>query len=177
MSRGRAGMTAIEVLASTILAALLMTALLGVLRGLKAQARLLESRAPEPEWRQALDAILSADLANARTYQATPTSITLSGFGGRTPDGAATWLPATVVYAIAGDDRQTWLIRRELPTIGGEAPAAANLVLAGARQIHLGSAVGELTPSSSRDLPLPDSLVLTILGAEGPIYELRRHAR
>jgi hypothetical protein len=75
--RNRIGMTAIEVLASTLLAALLMTALVGVLRGLKATEHVLELRSSEAGWKNSLDAALAADFANARTFTWTPNSLAL----------------------------------------------------------------------------------------------------
>lgn len=190
LSRKPSGMTAIEVLASTLLAALLMTALLGVLRGLKAQEHALELRTIDPPWKAMLDAVLAADLANARTYLSTPQSLTLQGFGGRNTAGASNWLPSTVVYSVQSDGMTSWLVRRELAAVGGAVPQAPNLVLAGVQEIRIGVMPSDSTadlgatrtpPAAAPPVgvtPMADGLVVELWTAASnePLYRYRHHA-
>ncbi|MCA9232788.1 MAG: hypothetical protein KDA57_19215, partial [Planctomycetales bacterium] len=105
------GLTAVEVVAATLLASLLMVAMLGVLRGLKAQEAALEVRRPIPSWQRTLDGVLEHDLANSRTFSLTPTSLTLNGFAGR-DSGVATWQPAAITYQVLTDGERNWLVRQ-----------------------------------------------------------------
>lgn len=189
----RRGMTAVEVLASAILSALLMTALIGVLRGLKAHEQTLESREMRKAWQRSLDAALAADLHNAVSYELAPQRLTLRGHGGQSEDGAATWLPATIVYEVCSTRDDTWLVRRELPTPGGSALRPANLVMTGVTDISMAAAPRttevpdghqESPPSVavstavSKETPLPADVVLEFWGAHRrePLYAYRiRH--
>lgn len=178
----RRGMTAIEVLASTLLAALLMAALLGVMRGLKAQSRALEAMAGEEPWKQSLDAALAADLASAATYLATPTSLTLEGHGGCNAQGAPNWLPSTVQYAVIEHDKKFWLIRRQ--ATGGATLAGDNLVLADVREIRIGGQAvdehdqGIAVASAIRPAPVPRKWTIEFWGREPRelIYSFAHHA-
>jgi type II secretory pathway pseudopilin PulG len=185
--RTRNGMTAIEVLASTLLAALLMTALVGVLLGLKATEHALELRSSEASWKASLDAALAADFANARTFTWTPNSLALEGFGGRDAGGTPTWLPSSAAYSVEGADRSSWLVRREQAATGGASQNAANLVLQGVRQIRIRALpvnTGEIavaTPASpvitlGVPSPLNSEVVVEFWGQDQLLYSYRHHA-
>jgi hypothetical protein len=188
--RPHQGMTAIEVLASTILSALLMTALIGVLRGLKAHEQTLERRRPEPVWQASLAAALNADLQHAVSYQLTPQALTLTGHGGRIESGASNWLPSMIVYEVRRNDETYALVRREVPVAGGVPLAADNVALIGVVEIRLqpaavaadagfeGQPAPEIAPVSvTVDSPLPDDFVLELRSASGePIFR-HRHRR
>jgi hypothetical protein len=154
------GMTAVEVLASTILSALLMTALIGVLRGLKAHEQTLQSRRPTPPWQTSLEAALAADLQQASTYQLTPGMLLLTGHGGRSETGMPNWLPSRVVYEIRRTDGLDALIRREESVAGGGPSAADNIALLGASEVRIALA----TPTDAPTSPLDPS-------ATGPAYQ------
>lgn len=185
------GMTAIEVLASTILSALLMTALIGVLRGLKAHEQTLEQRRPEPVWQASLAAALDADLLHAVSYQLTPETLTLTGHGGRIGSGESTWLPSMIVYEVRRNDETHVLVRREVPIAGGAPTAADNVALVGVTEILLQpftvSADAELdgmqtsqaiAPASvTVDTPLPDDFVIELRSASGESIIRHRHRR
>jgi hypothetical protein len=189
-TKNRRGITAIEVLASTILAALLMTALIGVLRGLKAHEQSLESRVKRPSGQRSLDAAIETDLKSADTYELSPERLTLRGHGGHNQDGAANWLPATVTYEVCRDRDGAWLVRRELPTAGGGPPRPANLMLTGVTEIRLSvtpvmdGAADEppvLPPfdvsslNIVKETPLPADLVIEFWSSNqtAPLYEHR----
>lgn len=186
------GMTAVEVLASTILSAMLMTALIGVLRGLKAHEQTLQLRRPERLWQASLDAALEADLEHAVTYQITPQSLTLMGHGGRTESGASNWLPSQVVYEVRRNEGSQMLVRREVPIAGGAVTAADNVVLldvADIRSILSASADDGANPQPTDiptetpptfvtvDTPLPQELTLEFRSASGETIARYRHRR
>lgn len=181
------GMTAIEVLASTILSALLMTALIGVLRGLKAHEQTLEQRRPAPVWQASLAAALDADLQHAVSYQLTPETFTLTGHGGRIGSGESTWLPSMIVYEVRRNDETHVLVRREVPIAGGAPTAADNVALVGVTEIRLqpvaiaadagfgGQPSPAIAPASvTVDTPLPDDFELELRSASGePVFRYR----
>jgi len=165
----RGGITAIEVLASTLLAALLMAALIGMLRGLKAHERTLDAQAPRRSWQQSLDAALASDLQNAATYEATSQSVTLRGRGGRNQEGLATWRPTVVVYEIRQGPEMSWLFRRELPAPGGDAPRPDNLVIVEATEIRIACAASSGDAASAGQAPRAMSPIQ--LGKEAPLVD------
>lgn len=188
----RRGMTAIEVLASTILSALLMTALIGILRGLKAQERTLESRRPQPAWQQSLEAALANDLQQATTYQLTPYALTLAGHGGRDESGRSNWLPSRVVYEVRKAEGCEALVRREIPAEGGKLIAPDNVALVGVADMRLGllaqtdqsspdvrgiieTAPTWLPPAAS-DTPLPPAMTIEFRNSQGEtIFHYHHH--
>jgi Tfp pilus assembly protein PilV len=191
-ARLQLGMTAVEVLVSTILSAMLMTALIGVLRGLKAHERTLQTRRPEPVWQASLDAALAADLDHAAIYQLTPQALTLRGHGGRTESGASNWLPSQVVYEVRRNDGSQMLVRREVALAGGSVAAADNVVLLDVAEIR--SAPAELSDDGASnpqnippvdtpptaitvDTPLPQDLSLEFRSASGETIYRYRHRR
>jgi hypothetical protein len=190
LTKNRRGMTAIEVMASTILSALLMTALIGILRGLKAHEQTLEARVQRSPWQRSLDAAIETDLGNAVTYELAPQRLTLRGHGGHNHDGAANWLPATIIYEVCRDRDGTWLVRRELPTSGGGVPRPANLMITGVTDIRLSStlviddAAGEPLDvptvdanylSTVKETPLPADIMIEFWDANRaePLYAYR----
>lgn len=187
------GMTAIEVLASTILSALLMTALIGVLRGLKAHERTLEARRPTPAWEASLEAALAADLAPASFYQLTPQALTLLGHGGRTETGTPNWLPSRVVYEVRRQGDRSALVRRELIAEGGGPSAPDNLALLGVAEIRMALASSTdqhdspflnengiepaYLPATSIDAPLPPVMTIELRSPSGETIFSYRHRR
>jgi hypothetical protein len=180
-------MTALEVLAATLLAALLMGALIGVLRGLKAHERTLDIHTPRQPWQRSLGAALEADLASGSTYQWSPQSLTLRGRGGRDENGRATWLPVVITYEIRAADESSWLVRRELGAPGGSTPRPDNLVMAGVTEIrvapftvdsanHNGLVPIESKPTAA-ETPLTDTLQIQFWGADrhAPLYSCQVH--
>ncbi len=166
------GFTAVEVVVSMLLASLLMVAMLGVLRGLKAQTDALKTRSPVPSWQRTLDSVLQFDLENSRTYEQTDGAIFLRGFAGRGVAGPS-WKPATIVYEVLHDGNRSWLVRREL------ASGHRELVLADVTTLRLGLSVdGEeiAFPSSAQpETPIAKGLVIEFWGedAGGLLYGYR----
>lgn len=178
----RRGLTAVEVIVSTMLASMLMVAVLGVLRGLKSQEAALDVRMPAEVWQRTLDAVLQHDLENSRSYELTARSLLLKGFGGRDVEtGSATWEPATIVYEIVEDGHRTWLARGETTTAMPSGQGPRELVLADVSSIRAGVTIdlGESVPtplpsSTRREMPISDGLVLEFWSANGgPVYGYR----
>lgn len=168
-ARTRDGLTAVEVLASSLLASMLMVALLGVMRGLKTQEAALESRVPTENWRHTLDQVLDFDLANSRSYQLTPTKLILRGFAGRdAQSGIANWTPSTITYTVVEHEGQPWLVRHDLSSADTQ-----ELVLRGVTSIWAGVFTdngGETRVQS--ETPIADGLQIEFLGSDAkqPIY-------
>lgn len=108
-------MTLIELLAASALAALLMTAMFGVLGAMSVERRtLFENRAVEP-WRDQLIEQLRWDFSNARRMSVTSEELHLIGYGGRDfTTEEATLRPTEVVYIIKNDGHCKWLLRKEI---------------------------------------------------------------
>lgn len=146
---------------------LLMSALFGVMRGLKAQETALEARLPTENWRRTLDQVLDYDLANSRTYQLTPTALILEGFAGRdAQSGKSNWMPTTIVYSVVDDGNQTWLVRQEMTNAK---ITSQELVLAGIMSIRVGGMNGNDTQTKTA---IADGLAIEFWGSDArqPIY-------
>ena len=182
----RFGMTAIEVLAATVLASLMMVSVLGVLRGLRAHEQVLDTRLPNPAWHRSLDEVLQYDLENARTFATNGTVLVLNGYSARSPDSQnQTWLPATIRYEVRSDAHRSWLVRRELPTgIVGAGIGEAQLVCAGIVAIsvaagdNLGGTYGGptgTTANNGEEQPIGELLTVALLGESQnePIYQFQ----
>lgn len=181
----RVGLTAVEVLVSTLLASLLMVAMLGVLGGLKAQQAALQTRTPQRSWQRLLDAVLQRDLENSRSYELTGNALILRGFAGRDlQTGNPSWKPTTVLYQILSDKNRSWLTRRELTTVGTSALAGrTELVLAAVEAIRTSQwaqrdeAGGGLPPAARQqgETPIVDGLIIEFWGTDrgGPLYGYR----
>jgi len=179
------GMTAVELVASMVLASVLMVAMLGVLRGLKAHERTITQKSTRLPWQANLDKVLSHDLANSRTYELTPNGLILRGFAGSdVRTGVSTWLPATIYYEVKNDGNRPWLLRRETPQ-----PDVPHLVLTDVTSIQIGIATdenaafpesGRLQPPTAtqviRETAIPNGLVIEFWGTDGLIYRFQYRA-
>jgi len=107
------GMTAIELLVATSLAALLMVAVIGILaRVSRTRAYLLETSPPRA-WRVQCEALLQQDFANSKLLEIGGAGFALEGYAGA---DLATGVPShrrsRIEYFIVGGNT-TWLLRRE----------------------------------------------------------------
>jgi prepilin-type N-terminal cleavage/methylation domain-containing protein len=110
----RQGMTAIEVLATMVLASLMLASVTGLLGALARQARELRTKSNVPPWRPQLIDALMWDLQNSRRFIAARDGVRLDGFAARDfATGAPNARSALIEYFLidAADDR--WLMRRE----------------------------------------------------------------
>jgi len=178
-------MTLVELLAASALAALLMVGVVGVLRSLSTQRRVLFGDHPVDRWRGPLLEQFQWDLANARRMSAQPRGLRRGGDGGCEFDtGAVTHRPTEVIYSIRQEGGRSWLLRREIhldaSTLHND---RTELVCAGigAMAVHRldedpedprGAASGrEPRPGAAAAwCPVPDQLRLLLFGmAEGEL--------
>lgn len=111
----RNGLTLVELLAATVLSALLMAAVLGLLTSVtKAQTVVLREHGIPAPWQQRLEEMLRWDLENSRSIRTTETGFELSGFAGRNlSTRIAIHCPCIVEYEVIAAGDRTHLIRRE----------------------------------------------------------------
>lgn len=141
----RAAFTLIELLASAVLASLLMVTLFGVLRAATRQERAARETAPGAAQLRMLAAQLRRDFVNAREMRVAPRQVHLSG---ATAHDRRTLLPnlrpAHVTYVVASVGEQRWLVRKEV-------------------------AIDRLRPSRPRvDLLWPDVRALEVVALDEP---------
>jgi len=110
----RRAMTAIEVLAATVLASLMLGSVMGVLGGLTRQQRAMRMTTSAPSWHRQLADQLLWDLQNSRDVVASRDGVRLVGFAGRDfASGRPTGRPTAVEYYLLDADNDRFLVRRE----------------------------------------------------------------
>jgi hypothetical protein len=176
-------MTAIEVLAATILASLMLASVVGVLGGLARQQRKLMAPGGEKSWHQRLASQIEWDLQNSREYNAMPTGVRLTGFAGRDfANGRPTGRPTTIDYYLMNAGGETYFVRREAHV---DARTNSNwrseVAARGVTRFDFGSTTvvrtaGELVASGPRGepQPIPNRIQLSLFAAENGIPEFER---
>ncbi len=120
----RSGMTLIELLAATVLAALVMIATLGVIRSLATARKALDEAAVCQPWKRRLAEQLRADLLQSRLLKWDAQQLRLRGYAGRHPvTGVATQRPTEIVYAVRECGTRAFLVRVETAL---DAPSLGN---------------------------------------------------
>lgn len=166
----RHGMTAVEVLVASMLSALLMVAVMGTMRGLKAHERALDLRDPTTSWQRSLAATLQHDLDNARTIKIMPMFFELESVSGASDANSEhAWLPVTIRYEIRQADNESWLVRseRQGPNLKTE------LVCRQVARLRISQGAGDasLVDAASAQ-PLPAQLSIAFLQADGtPVFQ------
>ena len=148
MTRGRDrirfGFTLLEVLCATLLATMLLVAVLGVVAGLAKAERTLQKSSPAPDWCDRLGSRIERDLGAASTWRPLADGFLLEGVMGSDANGATTWTEASVSYRVVGSPLGKVLVRSEQdadPRVG----ARLELVVSGVS--HLAAvAPGEIVP-------------------------------
>lgn len=171
--RVRSGMTAVEVLVASLLSALLMVAVMGTMRGLKAHERALELRDATESWQRSFAHILEHDLSNAREMRVSPEFLELRGIKA-SKDGLAenVWLPVTVRYEIRKTDNQSWLVRSEKQGNSIQ----TELVCQGVTSLGASQGSASLTANSTtvreQEQPISSGMVVYFLTTNGqPIFQ------
>jgi type II secretory pathway component PulJ len=177
-------MTLVELLAATILAALLMAAVLGVLKSVTRAQKVLARNGPTEGWQARLVNQLEWDLANSRTVVTTAEGFELGGFAGRDfASGAALHCPTSIQYAVRNLGGRSCLVRGEahLDSLNLD-NQSLELVCNQVERIVLGSADGAAPQLSSATKPqknadddasIPDQPVVALygVGQEKPVFE------
>jgi prepilin-type N-terminal cleavage/methylation domain-containing protein len=178
MSPEQRGMTAVEVLVASMLSALLMVAVMGTMRGLKAHERALNLRDPTASWQRSLSHVLQQDLNNARSMRITPQYFELDAIAshqeGMTGD---TWLPVVVRYELRQIEDASWLVRRE--TQGST--SIAQLACRGVTGLRVNQGASAMDIENAtvrpREQAVVDGLTIEFLQADGQQvfgYEFRQ---
>lgn len=168
----RTGMTIIELLASTVLATLLMVAVLGVLQSMTRGQKTLVSDI-SPVWHARFVRQLQWDIANSHSHRTTADGFELIGFAGRSiADGEPLHCQTVVRYAVVDVNDHKMLLRQEIHTESLSLDnSTTNLICAGIERIVMSTA--ETVESSGVDVaasyrgdgPLPDRLRVSLYGA------------
>lgn len=107
------GMTAIELLVATSLAALLMVAVMGILARMSRTRVYLLEAAPPRAWRVQCEALLQHDFANSKLLEIGSAGFALEGYAGADlATGEPSHRRSRIEYVIVGGDK-TWWLRRE----------------------------------------------------------------
>lgn len=112
----RTGLTAIELLAASALAALMTVAVSGILGAMALQRRELPTSQTSAAWQRRLAEQVRWDFSNARQFRCNGEELMLSGFGAREfgfTSRRPTHRPAQISYRIKKIGERHWLIRRE----------------------------------------------------------------
>jgi Tfp pilus assembly protein PilV len=137
------GMTAIEVLAATVLASLMLASVAGLTGALARQQRVLRDNGDVPSWHQQLAEQLLWDLQNSRRFIASRQGVRLEGFAGRDfATGQGTGRSAVVEYYLVETTHNCCLVRREThPEERTSTARRMELVCSGVERLAWGSIV------------------------------------
>ncbi len=168
----RKGLTIVEVLAATLLAALLMSAVLGVLKAVTGHQKLFTQGLPE-SWQPRLCSLLEWDLTNSKTVLVNADGFELRGYAGRDfTSGMPLHCRTTVEYAVKKVRGESCLVRTETHVDASNLDnAQSELVLNRIEGIVLGDA-GSTAPSvqkreaSEEGDPLPEQVAVAITAAD-----------
>lgn len=109
------GLTAVELLVATTLAAMLLVGILGVLTTLHTHSRELMQDARTQPWSQLLADGLRRDLSNARQMTVAHNRLVLTGYLGTRAAGHGTLRAAEVTYQVVSVGDYLCLVRDERP--------------------------------------------------------------
>jgi len=169
-------LTALELLAALVLAALLLGAVSGFLRVLAARQKVLLEEARFVPWHRPLLERLRWDLDNTRQFELAPDRLRLVGYGGRDAAmHAPTHRPTEVLYQLVRAADHVWLVREETQLDGiSNQNRQRELVCSGITAIAM-EVPGEQTPLARRSGFLPDRCRLLLMGdsSSAPLLELQ----
>jgi hypothetical protein len=180
---GRSAMTLVELLAATILAALLMAAVLGVLKAITREEKALKGNTTGENWEAQFVRQLEWDLANSRTVTVTPTGFQLVGFAGRDfASGAPLHCRTSIEYAVHNLRGGSVLVRNEAhldsPDLDNQSLELVcnrieRIVLAAAEAGVRAPNAKTATGKTADDASIPDQPVITLyaMGQEKPILQ------
>lgn len=163
----RIAFTMVEVLAATILSALLSVAVLGVIAGMSNQKKALEATAKGLAWKRNFVEQLRWELAQSDSILINNNSLGISGQVRRNPDlGNPTHELATAYYQITSIAGQKWLIRDELKAGSPNERSLVACSIEGLSCAQIDANGEELTIEASGDspdwMPIPGEVVIRI---------------
>jgi hypothetical protein len=176
----RRGLTIVEVLAATLLSALLMSAVLGVLKAVTGHQKVFTQGLQE-SWQPQLCALLEWDLSNSKTVLFTDDGFELRGFSGRDlASGMPLHCRTSIQYLVKKVRDESCLVRTETHL---DAPnldsVRSELVLSRVERIILGDP-GSSTPKttsaadSAEGTPLPEQATVVLIASDSHA-EVFRH--
>lgn len=108
------GFTAVELLAASALAVLLIVSVMGIVGQVANSQSNLIKHHPSHTWKMRLRSQLEKDFSNTRRIVPRGSEIVLKGFGSSDMQtGIAKLGPSRITYQIRGSGKETWLVRRE----------------------------------------------------------------
>lgn len=176
------GMTLLELVAATLLAAMLCVAVLGMTADCARRQQQIVSELPARPWLAPLSEQIRWDILQARSFRLRADSLELHGFGSRDFSTAVAYHgPAVITYQVVTDGNVRWLLRKELHVddlsnqyfraefVCGDIGSIKLCSLAGrpdVAQLNSGPLSGQLEQAVEQDLPgegpLPERVVVTI---------------
>ncbi len=176
----RIGLTVVEVLAATLLASLLMSAVLGVLKAVTSHQKAF-TRDLRESWQSQFCALLEWDLSNSKTVLETADGFELRGFAGRDlVSGMPLHCRTSIQYAVKKTRDESCLVRTETHL---DAPildsARSELVLGRVERITLGdsgSPSAKITKpvDPEEGTPLPEQTTVVVIASDSHA-EVFRH--
>lgn len=173
--RQNSGLTLLELMVSSLLAAILMVTLLSLMRVIWAENARSDAAVREPS-AQRLGELLRRDMLHARQIKIQPNTVSLAGFlahDRRTR--APTLRPAVVTYRVVGDASGR-LLREERHLDEVPPTSFVDVVWAGVRRIEITAFDDSRQPgmaerASSPPIPgmssMPFQLLVVVRGADG----------
>jgi hypothetical protein len=167
----RYGLTMVEVLAATLLAALLMSAVLGVLKAVTGHQKTF-TRGLQESWHSPVCALLEWDLNNSKTVLQNADGFELRGFAGRDlVSGMTLHCRTSIEYAVKKVRDESCLIRTETHL---DAPnldsVRSELVLSRVEQIVLGDSSrtpkGVKAADPEDGTPLPEQVTVAVISSD-----------
>jgi Tfp pilus assembly protein PilV len=176
----RRGLTMVEVLAATLLSALLMSAVLGVLKAVTGHQKAF-TQGMQESWQPQLRALLEWDLSNSKTVLLTDDGFELRGFSGRDlVSGMPLHCRTSIQYEVKKVRDESCLVRTETHL---DAPnldsVRSGLVLSRVERIVLGEPGGS-TPKTTNaadaveGTPLPEQATVVLIASDSHA-EVFRH--
>ena len=172
----RLGLTLLELVAATLLAAMLCVAVMGITADSARRHQAVVSQIPTKPWLAQLSEQIRWDILQARSFRVQSDGLELHGFGSRDFGTSVAYHgPAIITYQIikVGDVR--WLLRRETHTDDLTSNyVRTDFVCTNVEALRLASLSGRHGGSEQKGGPLSDLLDPTQeqeLQAEGPLPE------
>jgi len=111
------GFTLIESLAATVLAAIMMAAVMSVVSGIVHSDKAVHDNTHDADWRRRVIQVIKRDLQHAEEVQTLDDRVILTGYASLDRKTLKpTHRPAIVTYAINQHAGQSWLIRTQTDT-------------------------------------------------------------
>lgn len=146
------GFTLIEVLATTLLASLLMLAVMSVITSIARDQKQMDARGNESLVPRRLLAVIREDLENTRELTRQSGQIVLDGFNARDAQANPTHLPSRITYLIRTDGYESWLVREEQhESTDSPAPITLELLLPNIASFDIVSVGRSSTQAGSND--------------------------